>query len=271
MAYVALTGGMAITGAVNIGDGTVGGASSVVTSGLQVQLRPSSYSGSGSTWTDTQGNANATLVGSPSYNGTTGFTFDGSSQYATLPSIFGETDFDNSGSYTIEVWFNATAGQLMASSILFSKRATSGSGNGNYPYVMEYSEPGTNVSNYASCASPFQGGTNAISSSVSSNNWYQNICVWNYTGSSIGGNGADQNTAWLNGTKQTLSNGNLSTFSSPSNNDQASIARQIGLSPTGQLPGWFKGQIGIIRIYNRALTSTEIQQNFDADKSVFGL
>jgi hypothetical protein len=252
-------------------DLNVGGITPVVSSGLQLQLRPSSYTGSGATWTDTQGNADATLIGSPTYSGTYGFTFDGSTQYGTLPSIFGVTDFDNSGSYTIEIWLNGASGQLMASSIPFSKRATSGSGNGNYPYVMEYTEGSNLISNYASCVSPFQGGTNAISGNVLTNTWYQNICVWNYTGSDIGGNGADKNTAWVNGVKQTISNGNLSTFSSPSNNDLASIARQLGLPPTGQLPGWFKGQIGIIRIYNRALTSTEIQQNFDADKSIFGL
>jgi hypothetical protein len=119
--------------------------------------------------------------------------------------------------------------------------------------------------------SPFQGNTNAIATNVLPGNWYQNICVWNYTGSSIGGNGADANTVWLNGVKQTISNGNLSTFSSPSNSDQASIARQLGLPPTGQLPGCFKGEIAIVRIYNRALTSTEIQQNFDANRDIFGL
>ena len=242
----------------------------VVSSGLQVQLTPSSYSGSGATWTDTQGNASATLVGSPSYSGATGFTFDGSSQYATLPSIFGKTDFDNSDGYTIEIWFRPSAGQVMGSSILFGKRATAGAGNGNYPYQMEYAEGSNLISNYASCVSPFQGNTVA-NATVLANNWYQNVCVWNYTGSSIGGNGADQNTAWINGVKQTTSNGNLSTFSSPSNTDLVSIARQLGLPPTGQLPGWFKGEVGIVRIYNRALTSTEIQQNFDANKDTFGL
>ena len=266
--------GIILGSGITVGAGidlNAGGITPVVSSGLQVQLRPSSYTGSGSTWTDTQGNANATLVGSPTYSGSYGFTFDGSTQYGTLPSIFGVTDFDNSGSYTIEIWLNGANGQLMAGSIPLSKRATSGAGNGNYPYVMEYTEPNNLISNYASVASPFQGGTNAISGNVLTNTWYQNICVWNYTGSDIGGNGADKNTAWLNGVKQTISNGNLSTFSSPSNNDLVGIARQLGLPPTGQIPGWFKGQIGIIRIYNRALTSTEIQQNFDADKSIFGL
>lgn len=245
-----------------------GGGTSVVTSGLRAELTPSSYSGSGTTWTDTQGNASATLFGSPPYNGTTGFTFDGSSQWGTMSSVFGTTDFDNSGGYTVEVWFRPSVGNLMGSSIIFGKRA---SGDNIWPYQMEYSEPGQNLSNYANVVTPFQGNTNAISLNVLTNNWYQNVCVWNYTGSNIGGNDAYKNTAWLNGVKQTANQGNLSTFTSPSNSSQASIARTIGLPPTGQNPGWFKGQIAIIRVYNRALTSTEIQQNFDANKGTFGL
>lgn len=263
------TGTILVTGffdEVTISSGPAGGGS-VVTSGLQVQLRPSSYSGSGDTWTDTQGNANATLVGSPSYNGTTGFTFDGESQWGTLPSVFGSTDFDNSGSYTIEIWFNP-APSTKASATIFTKFTQ---GTNIYPYNITYSWGGSNVSNVADVVTPDQPNTNALSANVLTNNWYQNICVWNYTGSDIGGNGADQNTAWLNGVKQTINNGNLSTFSSPSNNFQASIARRLGLGSGSNNPGWFKGQIGIIRIYNRALTSTEIQQNFNADKDIFGL
>lgn len=261
--------GFQITGNVLMG-GTAPPASpsAIVTSGLQVQLKPSSYSGSGTTWTDTQGNANATLVGSPTY-GSQGFSFDGSTQYATLPSVFGSTDFNNSGGYTVEVWFKAAAGQSQGSCMLVSKWYQGNTQN--YPYAMEYSEGGQNISNYANVVSPSQGNTNAISTNILSGTWYQNICVWNYSGTSIGGNGARQNTAWVNGVKQTLSNGNLTTFTSPSNSDQLSIARRLGLGPTGQSPGWFKGQVGIFRIYNRVLTSTEIQQNFDADRGTFGL
>ena len=35
--------------------------------------------------------------------------------------------------------------------------------------------------------------------------------------------------------------------------------------------GYFAGRYGIIRFYNRALTSTEVAQNFNADKSKYGL
>jgi hypothetical protein len=34
---------------------------------------------------------------------------------------------------------------------------------------------------------------------------------------------------------------------------------------------FFPGQIGLIRIYNVALTQTQVSQNFDADRSRFGL
>jgi hypothetical protein len=241
-----------------------------VTSGLRVQLKPASYTGSGTTWTDTQGNASATLVGSPTYNATTGFTFDGASQWGTLASISGTTDFDNSGGYTIEVWFRPTAGQTMSSSIIFGKRDT-GSGSSTYPYQMEYGEVSTALSNYADVATPSQGNTNAIALPVLAGNWYQAICVWNYTASNVAENLAYKNTAWLNAVKQNNNQGNLSTFSSPSNSSQASIARQLGLGPSGQNPGWFRGQIAIVRIYNRVLTGAEILQNFNADRDKFGL
>jgi hypothetical protein len=35
--------------------------------------------------------------------------------------------------------------------------------------------------------------------------------------------------------------------------------------------GAFDGYISVIRIYNRALTSSEITQNFNAQKTYFGL
>lgn len=33
----------------------------------------------------------------------------------------------------------------------------------------------------------------------------------------------------------------------------------------------FDGRMGVIRVYNRALTSTEIEQNFEADRDIYGV
>jgi hypothetical protein len=40
---------------------------------------------------------------------------------------------------------------------------------------------------------------------------------------------------------------------------------------TGALQVPFKGTVGIIRMYNTSLTAPQVLQNFDADKSIFGL
>ena len=71
-----------------------------------------SYSGSGSSWVDASNNANTfTLVGSPPYSNNI-FTFNGSSQYASISTASGF--FNSSGNsfyadaayaWTISVWF----------------------------------------------------------------------------------------------------------------------------------------------------------------------
>jgi hypothetical protein len=45
----------------------------------------------------------------------------------------------------------------------------------------------------------------------------------------------------------------------------------IGSYNGGEFSQWFDGRIGITRLYNDALTSSEVLQNFNADKSKYGL
>lgn len=40
----------------------------------------------------------------------------------------------------------------------------------------------------------------------------------------------------------------------------------IGSYNNGEYAQWFDGKIGIVRIYNRSLTSTEVLNNYNADK-----
>jgi hypothetical protein len=65
----------------------------VPTTGLQLLLDDSSYPGSGTTWYDMSGNVkNATLVNSPTFVSTDGgyFSLNGTSQYFTVPSGFSD-------------------------------------------------------------------------------------------------------------------------------------------------------------------------------------
>jgi hypothetical protein len=45
----------------------------------------------------------------------------------------------------------------------------------------------------------------------------------------------------------------------------------IGSYNGGEFSQWFDGKIGITRLYNTSLTSSQVLQNFNADKSKYGL
>jgi hypothetical protein len=45
----------------------------------------------------------------------------------------------------------------------------------------------------------------------------------------------------------------------------------IGSYNGGEYAQWYHGKIGIVRIYNTALTSAQVLQNYNADKAKYGL
>ena len=83
-----------------------GSSSGIVSSGLLMHLdagNSSSYSGSGTTWSDLSGNGNhATLINGPTYSSADGgaLDFDGSNDYATASLLM------PSRPYTASVWIN---------------------------------------------------------------------------------------------------------------------------------------------------------------------
>jgi hypothetical protein len=45
----------------------------------------------------------------------------------------------------------------------------------------------------------------------------------------------------------------------------------IGSYNNGEYAQWFDGKIGITRLYNKALTASEVLNNYNVDKSKYGL
>ena len=45
----------------------------------------------------------------------------------------------------------------------------------------------------------------------------------------------------------------------------------IGSYNNGEFAQWFDGKIGVTRLYNSALTSAQVLQNYNADRSTYGL
>jgi len=226
-----------------------------VTDDLVVSLTPSTYPGSGTTWTDPVSSASATLTGSPTYNSATGFTFNGTTQYARMPSIDNVTNFTNTSAYTVEVWFNPAAGQPSntLATVLEKWNSTNQS---RYPYVMRYNESLSTMG-----VSAYDGVNNpgAFLTGFATGAWHQAVGVFDFV--------ADTLTPYRNGTPGAATS--LVGVNQVSNTSQVGIAHRI--NPAGTAQFLFKGGIGIIRIYNRALTATEVLQNYNANKAVYGL
>jgi hypothetical protein len=228
----------------------------IVTSNLQLQLLPSSYVGSGTVWDTTVGTTDATLSGSPTYNISSGFTFNGTSQYGRIPSVDGVTNFTNTSQYTVEIWFNPANGQPNAGEAELLEKWNLNN-ESRYPYTIRFNEGASSMLVAA------YDGSNFPSVSVTGfpvNTWKQLVAVFDFVGDTL--------TVYRDG----VSGGTTSLVGvgQVSNTSPVGIAGRVA-SGTGTLQVPFKGTVGIIRMYDTSLTSSQVLQNFNADKSKYGL
>jgi len=226
--------------------------SPIVTDNLLIYLDSgdnSSYPGSGTTWFDLQGASNdATLINSPTYSDSFGgiLSFDdASSEYATIPNIGNQTN------WTVECWFR------LATSL--SGKITSIVSN-QFDLVNKLNfSVGTNraPSSYNLCVGFYDGAWRTTSGFAPvTNAWYQ--VVGTYDGTTI--------RQYVNG----LASGGTLTYSgTPQSGGEIRLMRRWDEPLTsGNLTD---GDLAIVRIYSDALTSGEVLQNFNSDKSRFGL
>jgi hypothetical protein len=206
------------------------------------------------TWSTSTGTFSATMTGSPSYN-SLGYTFNGTNQYGRIPSSAGITDFTNADTYTIEVWFNPSSSQPTPVTTILEKWNL---GNiSRYPYTLRFNEGISNA--YFACYD----GTNFPSASltgISVGNWYQVVGVFNFTTDvlSIYKNGVIGSTASLVGVGQV------------SNSSPVGIAHRVSVDGSSA-EFLFKGSIGLIRIYNSALSDSDVSKNFEANRATYGI
>jgi hypothetical protein len=220
--------------------------SSIVTAGLVVNLdasNPASYPGSGTTWTDLSVNGNnGTLVNGPTFSSDNGgsIVFDGSNDYANIPIPLA-TSYST---VTIEAfikWISFNSGMFLG----FNTYDVWTSGN-----TLGYNNGASNVI-----------GINAatVSSLGLLGNYKQYTFVMNSSGL------LSTNKIYINGASQSIS---------PVVGADGNIP---GLATNLRLASWNNGgfhgnvQYGNLNVYNRALSDQEILQNYNAQKSRFGL
>jgi hypothetical protein len=225
-----------------------------VTTNLILYYDPSnlsSYPGTGTTINDLSGNGlNGSMSGitytSPyfSYNGT-------SSQVRVADNPLLEP---GSGDWTMEVWVNQS---VLGNDVVLGKFD-----NGGLTIDVSYSIRTTNTTYYAQLGSGSGAGSTLF---VNSTNYVGTIDTWYqivYVFTNVASNTLE---TFVNG----VSIGSVS-------HSLASILNTvnplyIGSYNGGEFSQWFDGKIGITRLYNASLTSTQVLQNYNADKSKYGL
>jgi len=214
----------------------------IVTSGLLLALDAAdklSYPGSGTTWRNlASNNFNCTLTNGPTFSGANmgSIVYDGADDSATCSLV--TSDANN---VTMEAWFKATT--------LLGDRGLIYNGNGGSSgYGLQFGACGT----AGTTLYVFFGGINCNVVSYGTlvtNTWYQAVYTRTTTPSI-------SNILYING---------ISRSTNTSSNPNAPAGSTlIGHSA-------FNGNISIARIYNRALTATEVLQNYNATKNRYGL
>lgn len=235
-------------------------ANRFVTDGLVLDIdagKPASYPGTGTTTTDSRSFPitgtlqNGTGIENACTNAAA-FVFDGTDDRITVGRIPG-----NFSEFTVLVWFNATEIANFRNVLDCNYNAFSASGNigprleMNSAGVLNWVIGGDPTNNSIADGVPILTGTTAN--------------VWRYVG--ITRNAATQLSGFLNGTITTNQQANPSGFVSVF--DNLWIGRGFHLSNDAERS--FRGVVGSVQIYNRALSQAEIQQNYEATRWRYGV
>jgi len=215
----------------------------IIRDGLVLSLdagSKNSYPGSGTTWYDLSGNSNHATATSPQYSGSDGGSFN-------FPN--NTTSVFNTPSYTLV----PNGGVTLETFVYPTTDTFSGGGRGitgrrnAYIYGIDTS--------FNQPRAEFIGNNSFSPPSVLTipNIWYH--ILWTYSTTSI--------KTYVNGT-------NIYSVSSTYSIPTDTAAFQIG-KRWGGFQEAFLGNISIIRWYNRPLSESEVQQNYNAQKTRFNI
>lgn len=233
----------------------------IVANGLTVYLDatlPSSYPNAGTNWYDLSGNVNNgnLAIGSPTFTtfgGRRTIRFNNQNKNVYAPpydgfQLSGNPGISASGtSFTFEAWFyqvTADNGQIVILSNAGSCDGYRWGPNGSNTYWL-FGD---------STCTQFNEGT-INNSTTLIGRWVQMVGIFDRANTLGGG---------------------LKFYNYVNSNLESSVGiynPTISLNAPGMVAccGAFDGYLSVIRVYNRALTQTEITQNFNAQKSYFGL
>ena len=223
----------------------------IITNGLVLNLDAGftpSYSTSGVTWYDlAYSGYNGTLTNGPTYSSSNGgsIVFDATDDRCIVASDgFG---IFNNQRYTIDAWvkFTTNSGDIP----IFSYDYTSF----NYPYYAAHlRHTGTGKVYLAWNMGGFSYTLETSTSTIFAGNWYHIVGIVESGRQQIYVNNVLKNSNTITGT--------ITFYNVPA---------YVGYYPHSPLI--MNGNMAIVRVYNRALSSSEVTTNWNAQKSRFGL
>jgi len=237
----------------------------IVTDGLVFNIDAGftpSYPKNGTTWYDLSGNGNnGTLTnGSTFDSGNNGsIVFDGVDDQVQLGSISNTNPLSLFGTtgFTISVWFNATSGGDSYQRLIDKSNA----GSARYGFAVSRPQNST-----VRGIELYVGGAQRLTSGFSN---YYNFGEWvnvTITCDIVNVTNDWRSTAYFNGISQVTDN----RTNMPSYWPQITTNAAIG-TWNHSTAREFKGNISNIAVYNKVLSSTEIQHNFNVLRGRFGL
>jgi len=228
-------------------------APNIVTDGLVLYLDGSntkSYISGSTIWNDlTYSLNNGTLINGPTFNSENGgsIVFDGTNELVQGSGI------SNITAFTISIWFKMTGPGSTGGVTNTYYNSLFGINSGNRRILVATS---TNVSITEGRILAQMGGSNYFSDTTSltvTNSW--NNVVYTFS--------SNVATLYINGIIQTTQSNSSVTF------PDANIYLGAYNNPISAYA--MKGNISQSSVYNRALSASEVLQNFNATKSRFGL
>jgi hypothetical protein len=228
----------------------------IVTNGLIMNLDAGnliSYGGTGTSWKDlTNTTTGATLTNGPTYNTSNGgsIVFDGTDDYVVGPSSM---SISQNQPFTLEFWVNLSSYTNLYPCLLQIKTDTT------HGFIVLVTQADTYDGITFGSTSDWIRLRNA-GNEIVTNTWNQ--IVINYNGAGAGT--ASNYKMYVNTIEQVLSNSG--SFISLSQVNNIGTIENAGRG----IDNW-TGRIANFKQYNRALTQSEVIQNFNAHKSRYGL
>jgi hypothetical protein len=252
----------------------------IVQSGLVLNLDAgvsSSYSGSGTTWTDLSGNGNnGTLVNGPTYSSSNGggIICDGINDYVELTTRNTNLEFQPTQAFSVFCWVYNLANGTSSGAIISNMVGT-----GTYPGWDLWRNTSTTIA--AHLISSWS--SNAVKVEVTfdyasnANKWVNIGYTYNGSSPANATNSLNSINFYINGQLSTAGKANASStdgFNTTSEVTTYNTSQRLRIASRWSSGAWVQGgplTISNASIYNRALTAAEIQQNFNATRSRFSI